>query len=112
MARKKKPEEHMNHERWLVSYADFVTLLFAFFVILYATSQTDAEKVKAFEVSINQELNESIIAEFVTQFAYSREDDPRRYLDLLKRKPKFEDRPEKKMSTSMDDSAAPKKAMK
>ncbi|MCP5430387.1 MAG: hypothetical protein H6962_09435 [Chromatiaceae bacterium] len=31
MARRKKPpEEHENHERWLVSYADFITLLFAF----------------------------------------------------------------------------------
>ncbi|HFE31999.1 MAG TPA: flagellar motor protein MotD, partial [Gammaproteobacteria bacterium] len=30
MARRKKQEEHENHERWLVSYADFITLLFAF----------------------------------------------------------------------------------
>ena len=32
---KKKHEEHENHERWLVYYADFITLLFAFFVVLY-----------------------------------------------------------------------------
>jgi chemotaxis protein MotB len=31
MARRRRPEEHENHERWLVSYADFITLLFAFF---------------------------------------------------------------------------------
>ena len=31
---KPKPEEHENHERWLVSYADFMTLMFAFFVVL------------------------------------------------------------------------------
>ena len=43
--RKKKHEEHVNHERWLVSYADFITLLFAFFVTLYAISQVDAAKL-------------------------------------------------------------------
>ncbi len=45
MARKKKPEEHANHERWLVSYADFITLLFAFFTTLYAISSVDAKKM-------------------------------------------------------------------
>ena len=43
MSRKKRPE-HVNHERWLVSYADFITLLFAFFVVLFASSQTDKKK--------------------------------------------------------------------
>ncbi len=44
MARRKKPEEHVNHERWLVSYADFITLLFAFFTSMYAISTVDAAK--------------------------------------------------------------------
>ena len=44
MARRKKKEEHINHERWLVSYADFITLLFAFFTSLYAISTVDARK--------------------------------------------------------------------
>jgi len=44
MSRKKKPEEHENHERWLVSYADFITLLFALFTTLYAISSVDAKK--------------------------------------------------------------------
>lgn len=43
MSRQKK-HEHVNHERWLVSYADFITLLFAFFVVLFASSQTDKKK--------------------------------------------------------------------
>jgi chemotaxis protein MotB len=45
MARKKKHPEHVNHERWLVSYADFITLLFAFFTTLYAISTVDQKKV-------------------------------------------------------------------
>jgi chemotaxis protein MotB len=49
MARKKKHPEHENHERWLISYADFITLLFAFFVVMFASSQAD--KKKAHEVA-------------------------------------------------------------
>jgi chemotaxis protein MotB len=41
---RKKRHEHVNHERWLVSYADFITLLFAFFVVLFASSQSDKKK--------------------------------------------------------------------
>lgn len=46
MARKKKNEEHPNHERWLVSYADFITLLFAFFTTMYAISTADTVKLQ------------------------------------------------------------------
>jgi len=46
MARKKQHEKEANHERWLVSYADFITLLFAVFVTLYAMSQTDKKKIE------------------------------------------------------------------
>ena len=45
MARKPRPEEHENHERWLVSYADFMTLLFAFFVVMYAVSRVDNKRL-------------------------------------------------------------------
>ncbi len=44
MARKRKHPEHVNHERWLVSYADFITLLFAFFVVMFAASNADQKK--------------------------------------------------------------------
>jgi chemotaxis protein MotB len=50
---KKKHEEHENHERWLVSYADFITLLFAFFTVLYASAQTDQKKLEAVVDSMN-----------------------------------------------------------
>ena len=40
----KKRVHHANHERWLISYADFITLLFAFFVVLFASSQADKKK--------------------------------------------------------------------
>ena len=43
---RKRPEEHANHERWLVSYADFITLLFAFFVVMYAISEVDSQRLK------------------------------------------------------------------
>jgi chemotaxis protein MotB len=46
VARKKKHEEHENHERWLVSYADFITLLFAFFVVLYSVSRVDNKRMQ------------------------------------------------------------------
>ncbi|CAG0976312.1 partial Motility protein B, partial [Rhodocyclaceae bacterium] len=47
MARRRKvEEEHENHERWLVSYADFITLLFAFFVVMYAISQLNEGKYR------------------------------------------------------------------
>lgn len=54
--RKPRHEEHENHERWLVSYADFITLLFAFFVVLYATSNADLEKTKEFQDSVRSSL--------------------------------------------------------
>lgn len=54
MALKKEPEKHANHERWLVSYADFITLLFAVFVVLYAMGQSDKKKVEEVMQSLQQ----------------------------------------------------------
>ena len=41
---RRRQKAHGSHDRWLVSYADFITLLFAFFVVLYATSKADQQK--------------------------------------------------------------------
>jgi chemotaxis protein MotB len=57
VARKKKHEAHANHERWLVSYADFITLLFAFFVVMFASSQTDKAKAKQISESVSEALD-------------------------------------------------------
>jgi chemotaxis protein MotB len=58
MRRRKKPRSHSNHERWLVSYADFITLLFAFFVVLYASSQVDKKKVGKLAMAIQVAFQE------------------------------------------------------
>ena len=52
MARRKREEEHENHERWLVSYADFITLLFAFFVVMYALSSVNEGKYRILSDSL------------------------------------------------------------
>lgn len=54
MAKKKKHPEHENLERWLISYADFITLLFATFVVLYALSQVDISDFQKLENSIKK----------------------------------------------------------
>jgi hypothetical protein len=52
MAKKHKHEEHVNHERWVISFADMMTLLFALFVVLYALGQQDLAKAKQLKNSI------------------------------------------------------------
>lgn len=52
MGRKKQPEEHVNHERWLISYADFITLLFAFFVVMYSISSVNEGKYRVLSTSM------------------------------------------------------------
>jgi len=52
MARKKREDEPDNHERWMVSYADFITLLFAFFVVMYAISSVNEGKYRELTHSI------------------------------------------------------------
>ncbi len=54
---RKKHASPENHERWLVSYADFITLLFAFFVVMFASSQTDKAHAKAVSEAIKKALD-------------------------------------------------------
>jgi chemotaxis protein MotB len=56
MRRKRRgaEEEHVSHERWLVSYADFITLLFAFFVVMFASAYRDTHAVIRVSSAIQQ----------------------------------------------------------
>lgn len=58
MARKKNQGGHENLERWLVSYADLLTLMFALFVVLFASSQSDRGKAQKMAESVRKALEE------------------------------------------------------
>lgn len=66
MAREKKHPPHQNHERWMVSYADFVTLLFAFFVVMYATARIDESAPQRVSESVREALKEDSFRAMVT----------------------------------------------
>ena len=54
--RKPKMASRENHDRWLVSYADFITLLFSFFVVMFAAAQADKSKAKQVSESVRNAL--------------------------------------------------------
>jgi chemotaxis protein MotB len=68
VARKTKQPEHANHERWLVSYADFITLLFAFFVVMFATSHADKDKQKVVSAAVKEAINEGTFVTVIAGF--------------------------------------------
>lgn len=57
MARRKRREERVHHDRWLVSYADFITLLFAFFVVMYAMSSVHEGKYRVLSDTLADAFN-------------------------------------------------------
>ena len=69
MAKKKRnrEEEHENLDRWLVSYADFITLLFAFFVTMYAISRVDEKKFGSMVESMQKALGSVITVQMATR---------------------------------------------
>ncbi len=96
MRRRKRHEEPVNHERWLVSYADFITLLFAFFVVMYSISSVNEGKyrvlsntlVGAFKTSAD-EMNPIQIGDVATSLrpsepgAYNQDDSQPANLESL-----------------------------
>src|SRR6267378_1296694 len=67
MSRRKKAPAHENHERWLISYADFITLLFAFFVVMFASSQTDKGKAQQMSDAIAEAFKHEKMAAVVKE---------------------------------------------
>src|SRR5262245_63698450 len=49
-------EEHVNHEAWVIPYADLLTLLMAMFIALFAMSTVDMDKFKALSIGFNEAL--------------------------------------------------------
>jgi chemotaxis protein MotB len=56
MARRKKHEDHQNHEAWAIPYGDLITLLLAFFVVMYSMSSVNEGKYRI--------LSDSLVAAF------------------------------------------------
>src|SRR5688572_30284474 len=65
--KRREDDNHANHERWLVSYADFITLMFAFFVVMFASSHADREKVQQISEAVAKALEHGKISERVMQ---------------------------------------------
>lgn len=65
-ARRKFDEEVENPERWLISYADFITLLFAFFVVMYAVSSVNIGKYKVFSDALGDAFGGAGAAQPIT----------------------------------------------
>ena len=59
--RSEEPEEHENHERWLITYADMITLLMAFFIMLFTMSQLDLAKFKEFQQGFASQVSNAKI---------------------------------------------------
>lgn len=58
MVRRRREDIHINHERWLISYADFITLLFAFFVVMYSISQVNVSKYRVLSDTFIEAFNQ------------------------------------------------------
>ena len=58
--RRQQRQEHENLERWLVSYADFVTLLFAFFVVMYAISSVNEGKYRVLSDTLTEAFRDPV----------------------------------------------------
>ena len=84
MARRQRQAEHENHERWLVSYADFITLLFAFFVVMFATSHADKQKQQVVAAAVKEAFEHKNVASQVAGFLGQSSDNQKVHLPEAK----------------------------
>jgi chemotaxis protein MotB len=82
MARRKHAEEHVNHERWLVSYADFITLLFAFFVVMYSISQVNESKYRVLSNTLTDAFNQPELQVHAIQVGETAKSNPLNFIEL------------------------------
>ena len=82
MGRRKHVEEHVNHERWLVSYADFITLLFAFFVVMYSISQVNESKYRVLSNTLEDAFNQPELAVRPIQIGEKAKSNPPNLIEL------------------------------
>ncbi len=73
---RRRSETPPSHDRWLVSYADFITLLFAFFVVLFASSQSDRSKVRQVSESVQAAFRGKDVSHSVARSAAGRTPKP------------------------------------
>ena len=87
MSRRQVVEENVSHDRWLISYADFITLLFAFFVVMYSISQVNEGKYKVLsqtlsDVFTKEELNDPELSIDPFQVGEVAKSNPRNFIEL------------------------------
>lgn len=92
MVRRRRQEVHVNQERWLISYADFITLLFAFFVVMYSISQVNDSKYRV--------LSDTFVEAFHSQQNTSPSNDVINPIDMVKAPTKQADIDEQKAEIS------------
>jgi chemotaxis protein MotB len=63
---RRAPVRHESHDRWLVSYADFITLLFAFFVVMFASTQADRSKARMYSQAVKEALEHGQLSEAIS----------------------------------------------
>lgn len=69
MLLRKNRHNQENHERWLVSYADFITLLFAFFVVMFASSQSDKGRARQVSESVQKAFQKGVAQDAISAIA-------------------------------------------
>jgi chemotaxis protein MotB len=74
---RRAPQSHDNQDRWMVSYADFVTLLFAFFVVMFASTAADKVKAKQVSASVREALAHGEVSDVIRKALGRSRDRPR-----------------------------------